>query len=229
MDCLKLITAILLGSAGLGGFASTVAAGAAEQPKTMPTVTVRPEDNGQALVNPDMGWTMHFYSNIPDNYGSKLEPSDTLDDFPGLSTVYLRVPWAFLEPEEGKFNWALFDTPAQRWIAKGKRVALRVTCSENWIALATPEWVRKAGAKGYNYEFGKGRSEKGWTWDPDFGDPIFLQKLDRFLAALAARYDGNPNVAFIDIGSYGLWGEGHTVHEQPGAGGRGAGPGEEAH
>ncbi len=27
-------------------------------------VTVRPADNGQALVNPDMGWTMHFYSNI---------------------------------------------------------------------------------------------------------------------------------------------------------------------
>src|SRR5512135_3891387 len=85
-------------------------------------ITVRPADTGQALVNPDMGWTMHFYSNVPENYGSKLDPADTLDDWPGLSTVYLRVPWAFLEPEEGKFNWALFDTPAQRWVAKGKRV-----------------------------------------------------------------------------------------------------------
>ena len=27
---------------------------------------------------------------------------------------------------------------------------------------------------------------------------------------MAARYDGDPNVAFIDVGSYGLWGEGHT-------------------
>jgi len=50
-------------------------------------VTVHPTDNGQALVNPQMGWTFHFYSNIPTNYGSKLEPWDTLDDFPGLSTV----------------------------------------------------------------------------------------------------------------------------------------------
>jgi hypothetical protein len=176
-----------------------------------PFVAVRPEDNGQALVNPDMGWTMHFYSNVPGNYGSKLEPSDTLDDFPGLSTVYLRVPWAFLEPEEGKFNWALLDTPAQRWIAKGKRAAFCVTCSENWLAFGTPEWVRKAGARGYLYEFGKGRSDKGWCWDPDFGDPIFLQKLEHFLTAMAARYDGNPNVAFVDVGSYGLWGEGHTL------------------
>ena len=174
------------------------------------SITVRPEDTGAALVNPDMGWTMHFYSNIPQNYGSKLEPSDTLDDFPGLSTVYLRVPWAFLEPEEGRFNWALFDTPAQRWIAKGKRVALRVTCSENWMAYATPSGCSKAGAKGYFYEFGQGRVEKSGTWDPDFGDPIFLAKLEKFLAAMAARYDGNPNVAFIDIGSYGMWGEGHT-------------------
>ena len=84
-----------------------------------------------------------------ENYGSKLDPSDTVDDFPGLSTVYLRVPWAFLEPEEGRFNWALFDTPAQRWIAKGKRVALRVTCSENWMPYATPEWVQEGRRQGY--------------------------------------------------------------------------------
>jgi hypothetical protein len=173
-------------------------------------ITVQPADTGQALVNPDMGWTMHFYSNIPENYGSKLEPSDTLEDFPGLSTVYLRVPWAFLEPEEGRFNWALFDTPAQRWIARGKRVAFRVTCSENWMRFATPEWVKNAGAKGTFYEFGKGPSEKGGSWDPDFADPIFLAKLERFLAAMAARYDGNPNVAFVDVGTFGLWGEGHT-------------------
>ena len=175
------------------------------------TTTVRPEDTGAALVNPDMGWTMHFYSNIPQNYGSRLDPADTLEDFPGLSTVYLRVPWAFLEPEEGRYNWALLDTPAQRWIAKGKRVALRLTCSENWLPYATPEWVRQAGAKGCFYEFGKGPTPQGRSWDPDFGDPVFLEKLGQFLSAMAARYDGNPNVAFIDIGSYGLWGEGHTM------------------
>lgn len=54
--------------------------------------TVEPTDHGRALINPQMGWTMHFYSNIITNYGSKLKPSDTLDDFPGLSCAYLRVP-----------------------------------------------------------------------------------------------------------------------------------------
>lgn len=184
--------------------------GRAESGDTPNWITMRPQDTGLALVNPSMGWTLHFYSNIPSNYGSRLMPSDTLDDFPGLSTVYLRVPWAFLEPEEGQFNWALFDTPAQRWISQGKRVAFRVTCSENWTPYATPEWVRKAGAKGCFYRFGQGPDPNAATWDPDFGDPIFLAKLEAFLKAMAARYDGNPRVAFMDIGTYGMWGEGHT-------------------
>jgi hypothetical protein len=174
------------------------------------SVTVKTEDNGAALINPGMGWTMHFYSNKPENYGSKLSPSDTLDDFPGLSTVYLRLPWAFLEPEEGQFNWAILDTPAQRWIAKGKRVALRITTSENWMKYATPEWVKNAGAKGTFYQFNKGPVENSNSWDPLFDDPIYLKKLDAFLAALAKRYEGNPHVEFIDVGTYGMWGEGHT-------------------
>lgn len=189
-------------------FAATFCLTAAEEGSDRFSVT--PEDTGEALNNPDMGWTCHFYSNVPQNYGSKLEPSDTLEDFPGVSTVYLRVPWAFIEPQEGRFNWALLDTPAQRFISKGKRVAFRITCSENWMRFATPEWVRNAGAKGCFYEFGKGPSTNGTLWDPDFEDPIFLEKLDHFLSAMAARYDGNPNVAFIDIGSFGLWGECHT-------------------
>ena len=109
---------------------------------------LKPTDNGKALVNPDMGWTMHYYSNVLSNYGSKLEPSDTLDDFPGLSTVYLRVPWSFIEAEEGKFNWELLDTPAQRWIEKGKRVAFRISAEESWMRYATPKWVKDAGAEG---------------------------------------------------------------------------------
>lgn len=177
---------------------------------TNETITVRPADTGEALVNPGMGWTLQFYSNLIENYGSKLEPSDTLDDWPGLSVIYLRVPWSFLEPKEGQFNWTLFDTPAQRWIAKGKKIAIRVSCSESWWRYATPKWVQDAGAKGVNFNFGKGPAADGKLWDPDYLDPIFLEKLDRFLTAMARRYDGNPNVAFMDIGSFGMWGEGHT-------------------
>lgn len=186
-----------------------VARGLAQEEKR---TTVRPQDTGAALTNPGMGWVFHYYDNVPRNYGSRLEPSDTLDDFPGLTVIYLRIPWSYIEPEEGRFNWSVLDGPSQRWIAKGLQVAFRISCSESWMRYATPEWVEKAGARGYNFRPGTGVCEDGPFWEPDYDDPVFLDKLDHFLAAMAARYDGNPEVAFIDVGSFGVWGEGHTYY-----------------
>lgn len=185
----------------------SVAAAHAEDPAR---ITVRPADTGAALVNPMMGWKLNFYSNLLSNYGSKLAPSDTLDDFPGLSCIYLRLPWAYIEASEGVFDWTVVDAPAQRWIDKGIQVAFRFTVSESWMRWATPEWVAQAGAKGYNFTYGKGVDDNGPFWEPDYNDPVFLGKYETFLAAAAARYDGNPHVAFVDVGSFGVWGEGHT-------------------
>ncbi len=191
-------------------FSVTLAASLAADAPDSGRVVIRPEDTGEALVNPQMGWTLHFYSNVLGNYGSKLEPWDTLDDFPGLSCIYFRLPWAYIEPEQGVFNWSVVDAPAQRWIDKGLQVAFRFTVSESWLRYATPEWVQQAGARGYNFTVGKGVDDQGPFWEPDYDDPVFLEKHERFIEAAAARYDGNPNVAFIDVGSFGVWGEGHT-------------------
>lgn len=172
------------------------------------TVTVRPEITDETLLNPGMGWVNYHYSNRLWAYGSQTEPGDTLDWFPGVSTIFFRLPWCCLEPEEGKFRWDIIDTYAQPWIAKGKKIAFRVTCCENRYKYATPKWVRDAGAKGIEYKWPKGCDEP--LWEPDYTDPIFLEKLDHFLAAMAKRYNGNPHVAFIDVGTFGMWGEGHT-------------------
>ena len=84
---------------------------------------------------------------------------------------------------------ALLDTPAQRWIGRGRQIALRVTCSESWLRWATPRWVADAGAEGVDFNFGQGPAPGGRLWDPNYLDPVFLEKLDKFLAALARRYD----------------------------------------
>jgi hypothetical protein len=67
----------------------------------------------------------------------------------------------------------------------------------------------EAGAKGGYYRRGELVGPDG-PWEPLFDDPIFLAKLERFLAAFAARYDRQPWVRYVDIGSIGDWGEGHT-------------------
>ena len=177
-------------------------------------VTVHPMDTGEALLNPGMGWVFHHFDNTIRSYGPPLGDNYAGQDFPGLKVAYLRLAWSYLEPEEGQFNWAVVDSVAQRYIDAGRDVAFRFTCFETEIPFATPEWVKTAGAKGTWWVYGKGCVEHpedhpDARWEPDYADPIFLDRLDHFLAAAAARYDGLPHVAFVDIGSLGVWGEGH--------------------
>ena len=51
--------------------------------------------------------------------------------------------------------------------------------------------------------------------EPDYADPIYLAKHGAFIAAMGKRYDGTPGVEFLDIGSYGIWGEWHSTHPAP--------------
>ena len=177
--------------------------GAAAQEKVE---TITPVDNGKALVNPGMGWMLYYYSNVLDNYGSKLSAEDTVEDFPGVGTVFLRLPWAFLEPEKGKFNWEIIDTPAQRWLQTGRQMAFCISATENWTRQGTPQWVFDEGAKCY---------EVNGYLEPDYDDPVFLEAVEHLVSEMARRYDGDPSVSFFAIGLYGMWGEGHTVLTTP--------------
>lgn len=182
--------------------------------RTFPTIETLPSgclrarltDHGEALINPGMGWVTYFYSNLYQNYGSKLRPSDTVRYFPGMNTVFLRIPWAFVEPEEQRYVWEILDTPTQRWVDQGGQVAICITATENWMSSGTPTWVFDAGAKSYEVD--------GYL-EPDYDDPVFLEKVENFIRVLAARYDNNPNVAYLFIGHFGMWGEGHTVLTTP--------------
>jgi hypothetical protein len=166
-------------------------------------------DTTKACNNPHKGWCIHYYDNGITNYGDRLLADDSLADFPCLNDIYLRLAWSYLEPEEGAFNWVLLDSVINKWTARGHTISFRITCKETEIAYATPEWVRKAGAKGRLIDH-PDLSIKAWA--PDYGDPVFLKKLEKFHRAFAARYDGKPWVEYIDIGSIGEWGEGHTAY-----------------
>ena len=165
-------------------------------------------DSSVVCDNPHKGWEFHYFDNSIVVYHDKLKPGDYLKDFPGLRNIYLRFAWSYMEPREGKFNWQLIDTVINNWTARGYQVSFRITCKETHDAVfATPEWVMKAGAKG-NFRDVEGRK----SWEPDYGDPVLLQKLETFHKAFAARYDGKPWLAYVDIGSIGEWGEGHTAY-----------------
>ena len=174
------------------------------------TVAVEPENTGDALINPGMGFMFYRNAGRLWAYGCRTSAGDTLEWFPGVSTMYFRLLWSELEPEEGVFRWDIIDSFARNWIARGKQICIRVICC-NQTANATPDWVRDAGAKGVWFTYKRGGRPVGTPkWEPVYDDPVFLSRLENFGKAFAARYDGNPAVAFVDIGSFGLYGEGHT-------------------
>ena len=169
--------------------------------------TVCPKDTGEALVNPGMGLVHYHYSNRLWAYGMYANPGET-DPLPGTSVVYFRVLWNDVEPQEGVFRWDIFDAVAQNWIKAGKQIAFRIICC-NQTENATPDWVRAAGAKGIWFKYRNSATAEP-RWEPVYDDPVFLEKYTDFLKAFAARYDGDSSVAFVDIGSFGMYGEGHT-------------------
>jgi hypothetical protein len=137
------------------------------------------------------------------------------------SVTYLRVNWADLEPQEGQYNWSVFDDPIAAWKAQGVRVAIRVMTANAHSKgyYTSPKWLFDAGCKSFDYLAGGDNPTSGGTRIPrieaDYADPIYLEKHGNFLRALAQHYDGHPQMEFADIGSYGIWGEWHTTHPAP--------------
>jgi len=165
-------------------------------------IEVKPVDNGKALNNPYMGWNLAYYTDDGLRYGDRLKKGDVLDWFPGCNTVSFRIGWARIEKQPGVFDWSFTDSIAEYWVRQGKQTAF---CWINMTTLAqsAPLWLKEMGAKGWTYP-GLG------YWVPLWDDPIMIERMKRFIAEAAKRYNGNPEVSFVEVGSLGNWGEGHN-------------------
>jgi hypothetical protein len=165
--------------------------------------------------NPDKGWYQHLLDNGIERY--KVKNDSVFKSFPGMDHLYLRLAWSFLEPEEGKYDWHYIDDVVNKYVPLGYKISFRISSKEtgnyplivgqqaNGVQYATPVWVHKAGAKGTVSEVWGTKS-----WVPEWSDPVYLAKLEKFQHAFAEKYDGKAWVRYIDVGSIGEWGEGHT-------------------
>lgn len=120
---------------------------------------------------------------------------------------YKTFEWRDIEPQEGQYNWSYLERNWGVFHTGGKRVGFRISAATPGSGNAhdIPDWLADAGVPLREYHI------DGHTGlAPDWDDPRFLAAHANLLAALGARYNGDPRVAWIDIGSYGFWGEWHV-------------------
>jgi hypothetical protein len=167
----------------------------AQSSSKMP-VTVTPEQSEEILANPGMGWeTFHRSSRHDRNLPSWI-PS---------TVYYARWGWGQLEPRPGEIAFDLVDRTLQEARDSGQTLAFRVMCcSTTRNEPYHPGWLKEVGAKELIAEY-EGRAFP----IADLDDPITLQRHLDFIRRLGERYDGHPDIAHVDLGSNGWWGEWH--------------------
>lgn len=168
------------------------------------------EDTVSLLRNPCMGWGVYDDANDEVHNADVYWAAQDGAARQYASFFYVRWRWSDMEPEEGKYAW-LYDDNYKKLIQgaldRGLKLCFRIyNNGQDNLRAGTPDYVRKAGAKGYTVQ---GLKSDLWTPYPD--DPVFQQKLEKFIKAFAKEYDNPDMVDFVDGYSLGWWGECHHV------------------
>jgi hypothetical protein len=148
----------------------------------------------------------------------------TIEDlvrFPLGQQLYIRPTWREVQPRPGKLELPDYIKLVFELAKKSnKRVGLRVQMSapDYTHAPALPDFVLEKVPKVDLVLSGTESKEAAERYlrnpharyQPRFDDPFFQHAFKDLVAAMAAEFNGNPNVEFIDTFMYGFWGEGHT-------------------
>lgn len=187
-------------------------------------MTTTPSDEpvsnyGKGLVTyitADMGTDEIKSDNIP-------QAIEDLIRFPLGDVLYIRPTWREVQPRPGRIELPDYLKLVFELAKKNnKRVGLRVQMSAPDYAhsAALPDFVldrvpkvdlilnttnkedRAAAQRFIDNPYSR--------YQPRFDDPFFQDAFADLVGNLAAEFNGNPSVEFVDTFMYGFWGEGHT-------------------
>jgi hypothetical protein len=149
-------------------------------------------------VNPMRGWYRW------QNQELVPQPEPARDSF-------RRYHWRDLEAVQGQYDFAaiLADRDAAR--ATGRKFALRVRMMAGYDddTLYVPAWLPNHASclAGCGFWADTDAADPGLTWIPDWNDPFLQQRARALLVALAAALGSDADLAWIDVGLYGQYGE----------------------
>lgn len=192
--------------------------------------TVYPKRSNEVLLNPGKGYVLytHFDGQVPKEY--EIFGQEEFKEYERLleegihlsSCFYLKLGWKQLQPDgEDRYNWE----PIDRTLALAEKYDKKVVLGFGTILITgsgraepgkpfslVPDWVYEAGAKYVdlavpNYQLGGTEIDRIPVWE----DPIFREKNEKLVAAVAERYDGHPRIAFVVNHNHGNYGEWHHL------------------
>ena len=164
------------------------------------------QDDKRVLENPHKGWYYHYVDNgFSDiRYREGIEKSDLLPA-KGINHIYIRFDWCDVEKEDGVFDWSEIDEIIERFGKNKYRFSLRLCTFESFrTEYAFPKFLKIPCTK----------CEKNGkvAFEPDYGSEVYLKYLERLMRAYGEHFNGKREIEYVDIGTFGTWGEGHTSH-----------------
>jgi hypothetical protein len=159
------------------------------------------EEIYEPLQNPYKGW-------VPLASGGPYQQPHSL--------VFVPITWRKLEPVKYCFDWETLETVYKFdfWKSRGVKIIFRFILDYPGVPghLDIPDWLyEETGFSGTWYD----TPEIGGGFSPDYDNNVLKAEHSRVMAALGARYNNDPGIAFIQIGSLGHWGEWHTWPYDP--------------
>ena len=129
---------------------------------------------------------------------------------PLIRLAYIPVYWDELEPEEGVYDFAALEERCNfaQWREDKVHLVLRLVLDTpaDEAHMDIPQWLYdKMGGAGTWYDCGYG---KGFS--PDYTNETLIREHRELIQELGKRYSQDPQLAYVELGSLGHWGEWHV-------------------
>jgi len=171
-------------------------------------VTVYPAILDGVLHNPGIGFTaapglMNRAEDVYDNRGERHAPyrfSDESATFnhPDSKVFFFSARWKDLEPAKGVYRWEIVEEKLETARTLGCTAIVRCSPYALHPDDDVPAWFRADYQEVPEFAF--------WRVDPQ--TTPYAEHWAAFIAAFAARFDGHPVIASVDMTIVGAWGEG---------------------
>ena len=183
------------------------------------TYALKPFDG--PLSNPHKGFTVPTggaWTFVPEfEYGPYGSLNNRAWDLVSYGSGYQQ--WNKLNPAKGVYDWTELEKLLNALAEHNMTYALRVLpYTPSFIKSDfppqedydwTPPFVYEMGAKKIQIDL---RGTEYHAYAPVWDDSIYIWAAKEFAKALAEKYDGDPRIEYIDVRTFGEWGEWHTSH-----------------